>query len=456
MVRQLLVILFLSLLLSACDQPVQKTENSFDSQIEIDRPEWIKDAVIYEVNVRQYTEEGTFEAFKKHLPRLKELGVDILWLMPVHPIGELNRKGELGSYYSVKDYKKVDPAYGSMEGFKSLVQEAHSMGFHVILDWVANHTAWDNPWAEEHPEWYEKTEDGEFLSPFDWTDVIALNYDIKEMRMAMIDALKFWVEEADIDGYRCDVAGEVPVDFWEAAREELDMIKPVFMLAEAEVPEHFNKAFDMNYAWRLHFEVNEVVAGKKPLADLYTYFLWDKTNFSQDGIRMNFIDNHDENSWKGTINSRLGKAQKMAAAFMWTIPGMPLIYSGQEAGLDKSLEFFKKDVIDWTKETDLFEFYQSLNKIKKSNAALWNPPFGGEMNIVSVEEDPVFAFTRTSEQNLILAVFNFSDQAVSYELKDINLHKSYQDLMSGEILDLSSETTIDLLPFGFVLLVMNQ
>lgn len=210
-------------------------------------PEWVKNAVIYEVNVRQYTPEGTFNAFTEHLPRLKTLGVDILWFMPVNPIGVKNRKGPLGSYYSVKDYTAVNPEFGTMEDFRRLVEQVHEQGMYAIIDWVPNHTAWDHRWTKEHPDWYKQDEKGEFVSPFDWTDVIQLDYDNEEMRQEMIEEMIFWIRESDIDGYRCDVAHMVPVDFWDEARKELDKVKPVFMLAESDQYFLHKNAFDMTY-----------------------------------------------------------------------------------------------------------------------------------------------------------------------------------------------------------------
>ena len=210
--------------------------------------EWSRNANIYEVNIRQYTPEGTINAFRKHLPRLKNMAVSIIWIMPVQPIGEKNRKGSLGSYYSIRDYKAVNEAFGDLEDFKALVKDAHKLGMYVLLDWVANHTSWDNVWTESNPDFYRKDENGNFDSPWDWTDVIALNYSNPVMRESMIDAMRFWLEESNIDGFRCDMAGMVPVDFWNAARSELEKTKPLFMLAEdEEVVSLLEHAFDMNF-----------------------------------------------------------------------------------------------------------------------------------------------------------------------------------------------------------------
>ncbi|MEO6489705.1 MAG: alpha-amylase family glycosyl hydrolase [Ferruginibacter sp.] len=268
--------------------------------VELVHPEWSKNATIYEVNIRQYSPEGTFKAFEAHLPRLKALGVDILWLMPIHPIGEEKRKGKMGSYYSVKNYLTVNPEFGTMDDFKQLVKKIHGMGMHVILDWVANHSAWDNVLVAAHPGWYTKTLEGEFQPTpwYDWDDVIDLDYDKPAMRKYMTDAFKFWVKETDIDGYRCDVAGFIPVDFWDNVRKELDKIKPVFMLAEWESRDLYKHAFDMTYSWSLWNEMKSVTTGKKNIGGLVEYMAHDVNTVPVDAFRMTFTENHDKNSWE--------------------------------------------------------------------------------------------------------------------------------------------------------------
>ncbi|MDZ7741384.1 MAG: alpha-amylase family glycosyl hydrolase [Bacteroidota bacterium] len=360
--RSLLYLFISVFLVSACQPTDNKKTAEYNGTFHY--PEWSRDDVIYEVNIRQYTPEGTFKAFEEHLPRLKEMGVDILWLMPVHPIGEKNRKGSLGSYYSVKDYLAVNPEFGTKEDFRSLVGKAHELGMYVILDWVANHTAWDNVWVEEHPAWYVKDSSGNFISPFDWTDVIKLDYDNAGMRRAMKDALLYWVKEENIDGYRCDVAGEVPIDFWNEASAELYAVKPVFMLAEAELPEHHEKAFNMSYAWEMHHVMNEVAKGNENANKIQEVLDKNMARFPQGAYRMYFTSNHDENSWNGTVYERMGDAAETFAALTYVLPGMPLIYSGQEAGLDKRLLFFEKDSISWD-EMKLLDFYTRLNEIKE-------------------------------------------------------------------------------------------
>lgn len=398
---------FLALLLTLACQPQEQPVRKIGFPAGSTRPDWSRNTAIYEVNVRQYTPEGTLAAFTPHLPRLKALGTDIIWLMPIFPIGEKNRKGSLGSPYAVKDYRAVNPDLGTMADLQHLVKEAHKLGMYVILDWVANHTAWDNPLTQSHPEWYEKDSLGNFKPPVpDWHDVIKLDYNQPGLRQYMIESMQYWLTEADVDGFRCDVAMMVPTSFWEEARTALDKVKPVFMLAEAEVPEHLDYAFDMYYGWELHHIMNEIARGNQDVNHLVAYLHKNDTLFPADAYRMNFITNHDENSWNGTIAERLGPAADAMAVLMATLPGMPLIYSGQEAGLNKRLAFFEKDTINW-QDTSKVAFYQTLLQQKKVNRALWNGTAGGELNIIR-SDSAVLAFSRAKEGDRLLAVFNLS------------------------------------------------
>ncbi|MDT8392263.1 MAG: alpha-amylase family glycosyl hydrolase [Bacteroidales bacterium] len=394
-------------------------------------PEWSRNAIIYEVNVRQYTPQGTFSAFEEHLPRLKDLGVDILWFMPIHPIGQKNRKGELGSYYSVRDYTAVNPEFGSMDDFKRIVDQAHSLGMYVVLDWVANHTAWDHDWITSHPEWYARNEQGEMIAPFDWTDVAKLDYDKPGMRPAMTDALKFWISEADIDGYRCDVAAEVPSGFWNNVRMELDSLKPVFMLAESEEPEHHIHAFDMSYAWELHHIMNGIAKGEKKSTHLDKYFLKHDTLFPDDAYRMLFITNHDENSWNGTAFERLGEAVETFAMLTFTLPGMPMIYSGQEAGLNKRLSFFTKDTIEWG-DYKYAGFYRKLADLRKENQALWSGGAGGDLKKIKTNDEAIYAFIRQVENNKVVVLVNLSDREREFTIKSKGYNILMTDYLTGE------------------------
>ena len=410
-------------------------------------PDWAKDATIYEVNTRQFTASGTFDSIVPHLPRLKALGVDILWFMPIHPIGKLNRKEGLGSYYSVQDYKGVNPEFGTIESFKSLVDNAHKLGFKVIIDWVANHTACDHQWVTDHPEWYKHDKDGKIVAPFDWTDVSQLNFETNPpLWDAMIGDMKYWLTEANIDGFRCDVAGMVPVAFWEKARTDLDAIKPVFMLAEDEGNTALmTKAFDANYGWEFHHIMNKIAKGEKNANDVFAYYKKNDTLFPANSFRMNFTSNHDKNSWNGTEFERMGAAVKAMAVLGFTVPGFPMIYNGQEVALDHRLKFFVKDEIDWKKESDFTSFYKKLNEIKKDNPALWNGNFGGDLQRVdNSNSEKVLAFSRTRGINKILVLINLTGEEQESGLESKSFAGSYTDLLSGEkvLLNTSKEVTM--------------
>jgi glycosidase len=423
-------------------------------------PEWAKNAVIYEVNVRQYTPEGTFKAFEANLPRLKELGVDILWIMPIHPIGVVDRKvpagfkTSLGSYYSVKDYKGVNPEFGTEADFKALVTKAHEMGFKVIIDWVANHSSRDNNWITEHPDWYIKDSTGKMITPFDWTDCAKLNYANQDMRAAMIDAMKYWVINCDIDGFRCDVAGEVPVDFWETARMELEKTKPMFMLAENEDhPELCKKAFDANYAWgTCNGTLVNVAKGKDSVQQIIRQVMKVDSILPKNAMQMNFITNHDENSWNGTVTEKFGDGGKAFAVLTYTIPGMPLIYSGQEAGLNKRLQFFVKDTINWS-NLELTPFYQTLNKLKHSNEALFNPPYGGTFEKVkNTEPTKVLSFMREKGDIKVLVIVNLSAAPVSVAVKGDIVNGTYQDAFTGVETKIVKKEPMNLEAWGYKVL----
>jgi len=442
------IVMVLALIMSWNTNQAQNSKNM--KSIHVD---WSKNANIYEVNLRQFTDEGTIKAFEKHLPRLKKMGVDILWIMPVFPVGELNRKGSLGSYYAVKDYKDINPEFGDIKDFKRLVKKAHKLGMYVILDWVANHSAWDNPWATTNPEWYQHAENGDFVSPFDWTDVIAFDYTNPILRDSMVDALKFWITEADIDGYRCDVAGMVPTDFWERARVEMDEIKPVFMLAEDEDnPDLLKTAFDMNYGWTLHKLLNSIAKGENNANDIWDNLMWNDSIFPVDAYRMYFTSNHDENSWNGTVKERMGNAGEPMAILTYTIPGMGLIYSGQEAGLDKRLRFFEKDTISWD-ENDYTDIYTKLNNLKKENKALWNGEAGGSMTRLGDGSNfNVFSFYREKDGDKIITIINMSDKPQSFNIESKVVSGKFKDVFTGVDVDIAEDFEVELKPWGYLVL----
>ncbi|MBE0650814.1 MAG: alpha-glucosidase C-terminal domain-containing protein [Bacteroidales bacterium] len=452
----LIVMLFTAFSLNA--QTVNNHKNKMSEPLitQVKHPVWSIKANIYEVNIRQYTPQGTFKAFETNLPRLEKMGVKILWLMPVFPIGEKNRKGgegSLGSYYSIKNYEEVNPHFGTLQDLKDLVNDAHKRGMHVILDWVANHTAWDNVWATEHPDWYDHNNEGGFVSPYDWTDVIQLNYKNMALRKAMINAMKYWVKNADVDGFRCDVAGMVPVDFWDEARKELDEIKPVFMLAEDEDNTALMKhAFDMNYTWNMLHLDNDIAQGKKHASDLWGYMNWENETYGPNVYRMYFTSNHDENSWNGTAFDRLGKGFKAFTVLDYTIPGFPLIYGGEEAGSNKALRFFKKDTIDWSHKT-YEDFYTTLNKFKADNQALWNGSEGGTLVPLSKGvSQSVFAFYREKDGNQVVVILNLSPASQEFKLENEVIHGKYNELFTDEKIQIHSDWNIKLEPWHYVVL----
>ncbi|GGP05727.1 alpha-amlyase [Cloacibacterium rupense] len=437
----------------------QKNETQYipKEYVEITHPEWSKNATIYEVNVRQYTPEGTFKAFEKHLPRLKNMGIDIIWLMPIHPIGEKYRKGKLGSYYAVKDFKGINPEFGNMQDFKHLVDEIHKLGMYVIIDWVGNHSAWDNPLAKEHPDWYTKNRDGNFQPTpwYDWDDVIDFDYNHPEFRKYMTGALKFWVKEANIDGYRADVAGFIPVDFWENARKELDEIKPVFMLAEWESRDLYKKSFDMTYSWTLFDKLKDATTQNKGIGGLVEYLAHDVGSVPRNAYRMLFTDNHDMNSWNGTPQKNFGKGLELSMVFCGVVNGMPLVYSGQEAGLDRSLNFFDKDLIDFS-NLKYENLYKTLFDLKHKNQALWNGKYGGEMvRVVNDKQDKIISFYRESNGDAVLPIFNFSNEEITVKLDTKYLQGNYTELFSKEKTVLKDSYTLQLKPWEYKIWVKN-
>ena len=422
--KKISILLFAALLLFAC-----KSNDTTDTVAIVsgEHTDWVYDATIYEVNVRQYTTEGTFSAFEQHIPRLQELGVDILWFMPIQTIGEVERKGTLGSYYSIQDYTEVNSEFGTLQDFKSVVDKAHASGMKVILDWVANHTSRDAVWLENE-DWYVTDSNGKIVAPYDWSDVAKLNYDNEDMRDAMVQSMLWWVREADIDGFRCDVANEVPTDFWLRATDSLKAIKPdIFMLAEAEEPELNVKAFDAYYAWDFHHKMNMVAKGEGNVDSLRLSLNRMNSRFDDRAIPMYFTSNHDENSWNGTEFERMGDAVSTFTVLTYVLPGMPLIYNGQEVGFNRRLEFFEKDNIDWTasgSEHDFTNLYEQLNAFKKSNPALFTQEKGGAMEeIENNMPQKVWSFKRVKGENEVHCLFNFTDQEVVV---------SFDESVSGE------------------------
>lgn len=439
----------------------EKTAETTDSRyqpkefVEVKHPEWSKNATIYEANIRQFTPEGTFKAFESHLPRIKAMGIDIIWLMPIHPIGIEKRKGSLGSEYSVKDYYSVNPEFGTKEDFKHLVDKIHSMGMYVIIDWVGNHSSWDNQLVKDHPDWYTKTEEGNFQPTpwYDWDDVIDFDYNKPELRKYMTEALVYWVKDFDIDGYRCDTAGFIPTDFWDNARTEMDAVKPVFMLGEWESRDLHKNAFDMTYSWTLFDKMVAVTRDKKSIAGLVEYMAHDVSTFPRGGYRMLFTDNHDMNSWNNNMEYNFGNGLEASIVLTGTINGMPLVYGGQEAGLNRSLKFFDKDLIDWSKMP--YEgLFKKLFDLKHRNHALWNGDEGGVMvRIYNDKLDQVISFSRTKDKDKVIPIINYSDKPTTVKLKSIHQKGNYTELFSGEKITLNGDDVFELKPWQYLVLV---
>lgn len=390
--------------------------------------EWSRQASIYQVNIRQHTKEGTLRAFAADLPRIRRMGVDILWFMPLQPIGKKERKGGLGSYYSISDYTAVNPEFGTLDDAKAMVKEAHALGFKLILDWVPNHTAWDHPWTTQHKDWYKLNDKGEIFpvaflegaEPEYWTDVVALDYRSEGLRKAMIAAMAFWLKDVGLDGFRCDVASLVPTDFWERARSELDKIKPVFMLAESDKPELHRSAFDMSYSWDLADVFKDIGKGKAGAREMQAWLKMQNEGtaakvYPGHAYRMRFTSNHDFNSWHGTDAELYGDAYQALAVLSFTLPGMPLIYGGQEARLGKRLAFFEKDQVAW-QNYELQGFYTELLALKKNNPALANGQYGAKAEPLDTGNDKVFAFRRQQGGNVVTVAVNLSAAEQTYRL----------------------------------------
>jgi glycosidase len=398
---------------------------AFPAQAGVAHVPWARAATVYEVNVRQFSQDSSLRAVSAQLPRLKAMGVDIVWLMPIYPIGVAQRKGTLGSYYAVRDYTAVNPEFGTLADLRALVATAHGLGMHVILDWVANHTAWDHPWVHDHPEWYKKNAKGELYPvtwnpdsphPEYWTDVVGLDYSKRALWPAMTAAMAYWIRAADIDGFRCDVAGAVPTPFWEYARAELDKIKPVFMLAEAEQPD-LHAAFDATYGWDSAQLLRKVARGQADARDLGAWLARAQAAWPADAWRLRFTSNHDFNSWDGSDSELYGPAFRPLAVLAATLPDLPLLYGGQEAGLDRRLAFFEKDPIDW-KRYPLAPFYTSLFALKHANPALWNGSAGAPPEVLDTGNDKVFAFRRRQGSNVVTVAVNLSAVAQHFRLPE--------------------------------------
>lgn len=447
-----------AVVLSGCaEEATQSSSYEPEPYVEVAAPEWSADSTIYQMNTRQFTAEGTFKAAKEQLPRLAEMGVEIIWLMPIHPIGEEQRKGSMGSPYAVKDYRAVNPDLGTEDEFRAFVDAAHELGLKVILDWVANHSAWDNPHVDTHPEWYTKTPEGDMMPPegTDWSDVVDFDYSKAGLREYMTGSLTYWVREFDVDGYRADVAGYVPLDFWETARAELEAIKPVFMLAEWQTRDLHARAFNATYAWGWKEAMQKLVAEGNGAGAMRGYYAGQKTTWPHAAYRMVYTDNHDQNSWDGVASEIYGSAYETAIALSFVGPGIPLIYNGQEADLDHQLAFFEKDEIEW-QEGQYDPLFRKLVALKKFEPVLWNGKHGAPMvEVPNSASDDVLSFVRGQGSERVFGVFNLSPRAHSVTFETERHHGCFADTMSGEEWEWGEASELDLPAWGYRIFTAN-
>lgn len=413
-------------------------------------------AVLYEMNIRQLTGEGTLRAAVPHLGFLRNMGVDTVWLMPIYPIGQTRRKGSLGSYYSIRDYCAVNPEFGTMADFDDFVAAAHRLGMRVLLDWVANHTSRDARWLTEKPYgWYERDEHGEAVVPFDWSDTAKLDYTDRDVWRGQIDAMRFWLEHHAIDGFRCDMAMLMPIEFWQEVSAALHAVKPdVFMLAEAEELNLFDRAFDASYAWEMHHILCDIAQGRRRADALRSYVYADRGRYPKSALRLMFTSNHDENSWSGSEFARLGDAAAIMAALTFVLPqGMPLIYTGQEFGYDHSFAFFDRDPMPDLQPNSFTDMYRRLAMLKHDNPALHSGTDGGSfVEIRNNAEDCLMTFVREAGGGRVTAVMNVSPYTVHADFNTGIYAGTYRNVMSDSEFELPLHVERDMAPWEFVIL----
>ena len=420
-------------------------------------PDWSKNATIYELNIRQFTPEGTFSAIRPHLDRLADMGVKIIWLMPVHPISETNRKGTLGSYYGVSDYRTVNPEYGQLYDLEVLVNEIHNHDMRVLIDWVPHHTGWDHVWIKQHPEYYNTDESGKIRDPINeetgepwgWTDAAELNFNNPEMRKAIIGDMKYWIEEVGIDGFRVDHAHGLPDDYWDEVSDSLaGMNKPLFMLAEGEEPRLRNRQnFVMDYGWKFHHAMNDVAQGKRNVNVFDSLIMRNREIYTY-GYQMNFTSNHDENSWAGTEMERMGEGHQAFAVLTATMEGMPLVYNGQEEPMNKRLAFFEKDTIPF-EHYAYADFYKTLFSLKKRNIAIWNGGYGAKMERIN-KHDHVYAFKRDRDNFRVVVILNLSPEEQTTTLTEAS--GMLRNIFDNTMVSIAAGETVTLKPWEYLVL----
>jgi alpha-amylase len=446
-------ILFLGILCFSC-QSLKRQGKTVNASVEEGSvssvsPAWVRQSNVYEVNVRQYTTEGTFRAFRQALPRLRQMGVDILWFMPITPISKTDRKGTLGSYYAVQHYTAINPEFGTMQEWKSLVNEAHKLGFKVITDWVANHTGADHPWLKTHPQFYNLDTTGKAKFAFDWSDTRDLNYDNRELRDSMITAMKYWITESDIDGFRCDVAAEVPDDFWKECITTLRKTKSLFMLAEGEKGELHRDGFDATYSWDLFQTMKKIASGDANALLLDTVLMRQAATFPAGAIRLCFTSNHDENSWnKSDYGTFPGERHAPFAVLTQTFANaLPLIYSGQEEPVLRKIEFFEKDKMEFGSYRRA-AFYNSLLNLRKSTPAL---SVDAEFKKIPTGKDNfVYAYMREKSGRKVFVILNLNEKTSEITFPQAPITGEAENLFSGTKEKLHAATRFSLPAWGYL------
>ena len=452
MKKNLLSLLAIVIVLTSCNNEKKQTTAEAET-LKIDgHTAWIMQGNIYEVNTRQYTPEGTFNAFSKHLERLKNMGVQTLWFMPINPISLKDRKRDstqLGSYYAVSDYRKINPEYGNMEDWKNLVNKAHEMGFKVIIDWVPTHSGADHYWLTKNPDFYVKDSTGKPISQYDWTDTRKLNYNNPQLVDSMIDCMQFWIKESNIDGFRCDVAGEVPDAFWTKAIAELKKMKNIIMLAEGDKPSLHKDGFDMSYAWGDFATMVKIAKGKRTATSLDSVINKNDTAFVKNKIRMYFTSNHDENSWNSAdFGTMPGDIHAPFAVITQTIKNtVPLIYGGQEEPFLDSLKFFVKDTITFGKY-QREAFYKTLLNLRKNNVAL--APNASYTKLASSNDAAIFAYARQTRNNKIVVITNLSAKPQTFTINNDIINGAAENVFENKKETVQSKTNITLKPWGYI------
>lgn len=441
-------------------------KSEFHGKPALKSADWVRDAVIYEVYLRSFSAEGTFVGLEKRVPELKALGVTVLWLMPIHPVGEVKRKGRLGSPYSVKDYYGINPEFGTLADFKRLLATVHKQGMKLIIDLVANHTAWDNPLITQHPEWYTRNAHGEIVSPNeDWTDVADLDYSQPELHRYMMQMMRYWVKDVGIDGFRCDVAELVPTNFWDEARRQLNRIKPVMMLSEGSLPEHHMKAFDLTYSWNIYDVLEPLLKGKRPVTLIDEILKVEHLQFPAGALRMRFNTNHDKNAWDAPAVEKFGeRGLKLSAVIVNTLPGVPMLYNGEEVANDRRLDLFEKVEIDWSRPREMADVYARLFKLRKENKALSR---GDMVRLVTTHDQDIYAFARVAGRDRVVVVLNFAQEprSVSIQLSPEKLFPGrtgavLTEVFSGEKVEVTRDTNrfldLECEPFGYRVFVLKE